>query len=72
VIGKSFEIVNLDRNFQSRNKKIVDPNNPQFIAKYDLRSEAVDNYSRLLRDYIFEQVVYSLVEEVAKQVNNTS
>ena len=68
VFEKSFEIVNLDRNLHSRNKKKFDQNNPQFIEKYDFRSEAVEDYARVLRGHIFEQVVYSLVYEVIQQV----
>ena len=69
VFEKSFEIVNLDRNLNSRLKKNVDQKNRvQFVEKSDFRGEAVDDYSRLLRDHIFHQVVYSLVHEVAQQV----
>ena len=68
VFKKSFEIVNLDRNLNSRNKKKFDQNSPQLIEKYDFRSEAVEDYARVMRDHIFEQVVYSLVHEVTQQV----
>ena len=69
VEEKSREIVKLDRSELEHQIKHRRNENPYFVVeKTDFRSEAIDHYVTLLRSFIFDQVVYSLVEDVVQKV----
>ena len=70
VEEKSSEIVRLDRIGLENQIKYQKEENPYFVVeKTDFRSEAIYHYVNLLRSFIFDQVVHSLVEDVVQKVS---
>ena len=70
VEEKSREIVKLDRSDLDNQIKYHREEDPYFVVeKTDFRSEAIVHYVTLLRNFIFDQVIYSLVEDVVQKVS---
>ena len=70
VEEKSREIVKLDRSDLDNQIKYRREDDPYFVVeKTDFRSEAIVHYVTLLRNFIFDQVIYSLVEDVVQKVS---